>query len=63
MAEKIVQAANVLIAHPFFGRAGRVSGTRERVIPGTPFIIIYRAGRRLIAIERVIHGSQNWPPA
>ncbi len=43
------------------GRAGRVPGTRELVIPKTPFIVPYRLQRSTIQILRVYHGAQNWP--
>jgi toxin ParE1/3/4 len=43
------------------GRAGRVPGTRELVIAGTPFIIPYRVAENTIQILRVLHGKRKWP--
>ncbi|OCA53553.1 type II toxin-antitoxin system RelE/ParE family toxin [Photorhabdus namnaonensis] len=45
------------------GRPGRVKGTRELVINGTPFIVVYRVKPRLKRIEVIhfLHGAQQWP--
>lgn len=43
------------------GRAGRVPGTRELVIPKTPFIVPYRIRGGVIEILRVYHASRRWP--
>jgi toxin ParE1/3/4 len=37
-----------LSEHPAMGRPGRVPGTRELVIPETPFIVPYRVHDRTI---------------
>jgi toxin ParE1/3/4 len=58
---RIESAVNVLRAHPEIGRSGRVEGTRELVISGTPFIVAYRLGRNRIEILAVIHGARRWP--
>ena len=42
------------------GRPGRVPGTRELVIPKTPFIVPYRLRRNVIQIWRVYHGACLW---
>jgi toxin ParE1/3/4 len=47
--------------NPQMGRAGRVPGTRELVIPKTPFIVPYRLQRNVIQILRVYHGTRRWP--
>lgn len=53
----------ILSAHPQAGRPGRVSGTRELVIDGIPFILVYRIVDRLgqLQILRVLHDAQQWP--
>jgi toxin ParE1/3/4 len=40
----IYSAVQSLRRHPAKGRPGRVSGTRELVIPGTPYVVMYRLG-------------------
>ena len=47
--------------HPQMGRPGRVPGTRELVIPKTPFLVPYRLQRNTIQILRVHHGARRWP--
>jgi addiction module RelE/StbE family toxin len=59
--ERIQQAAAVLVRHPMAGRTGRIPGTRELVIPGTPWILPYRIRRGFIDILAVIHGARRWP--
>ena len=45
--------------NPQMGRPGRVPGTRELVIPRTPFIVPYRLQRNMIQILRVYHGARR----
>jgi toxin ParE1/3/4 len=59
--ERIRPAATVLVRHPMAGRTGRIPGTRELVIPGTPRIIPYRVRRGFIDILAIIHGARKWP--
>jgi toxin ParE1/3/4 len=51
----------LLPANPEMGRPGRVPGTRELVIPRTPFIVPYRLRGRTIQVLRVFHGARRWP--
>lgn len=50
-----------LADHPEMGRVGRVDGTRELVVSGTPWVVIYRL-TEAIEILRVLHAAQSWPP-
>ena len=47
--------------HPSLGRPGRVPGTRELVIIGTPYIVSYRSIRQEIQILAIVHGARRWP--
>jgi toxin ParE1/3/4 len=58
---KIIRAVEVLMGHPAAGRIGRVAGTRELVIVGTPYIVPYRVKENFIQILRVLHGAMQWP--
>lgn len=49
--------------HSRMGRTGRVRGTRELVITGLPYIVVYRAKKQTVEIARVLHGAQLWPLA
>jgi toxin ParE1/3/4 len=51
----------LLPKHPDMGRPGRVPGTRELVIPGTPFIVPYRVQDDTVHILRVYHSARRWP--
>lgn len=55
--ERIQQAAAILVRHPMAGRAGRIPGTRELVVP---WILPYRIRRGFVDILGVIHGSRKW---
>jgi toxin ParE1/3/4 len=46
---------------PALGRPGRVAGTRELVIPGTPYIVPYRVTGEGIHVLTLMHSSQRWP--
>jgi toxin ParE1/3/4 len=52
---------HLLPDNPHIGRAGRVPGTRELVIPQTPYIVPYRVQRDTIQILRVYHTARRWP--
>lgn len=63
LMEVIARAAESLRAYPNLGRPGRVRGTRELVVVGTPFIIPYRVRSDRIEILAVLHGARRWPDA
>ena len=62
VVQAIFDAVDRLQDFPAMGRPGRVAGTRELVIPGTPYIIPYRVRREEIEILRVFHAARKWPP-
>ena len=53
---RIEDAVALLIDHPSLGRAGRVPGTRELVVPDTPYLVPYRVRGMRIEILRIFHG-------
>ena len=62
---KIIDTTELmLLNHPAAGRLGRVKNTRELVINGVPFVVIYRHVKALGRVEilRVLHDAQQWPP-
>ncbi len=59
--ERVGQRLRALKAHPRVGRPGRVPDTRELVISGTPFIVVYRLRAERIEVIRFLHGAQQWP--
>jgi toxin ParE1/3/4 len=59
--EQIVDAARRLLHFPDSGRPGRIDGTRELVIPRTPYVAAYLVDADTVRILRVLHGAQMWP--
>lgn len=59
--EQIAAAVQRLIEFPESGRPGRVAGTRELVVPRTPYIAAYVVAPGMVRILRVLHGAQIWP--
>lgn len=59
--ELILNAVARLSENTNLGRPGRVKGTRELVIPKTPYIAAYRIKYDVVEILRVLHGARKWP--
>jgi toxin ParE1/3/4 len=57
----INRAVQNLRRFPAMGRPGRVIGTRELVVPGTPYIIPYRVRGNSVEVLRVFHAARRWP--
>ena len=64
VALHIVQNIETLLpSTPEMGRPGRVPGTRELVMPKTPFIVPYRLVGNTVQILRIFHNARRWPGA
>ena len=61
MGDSIEAATRGLGTHPNIGRLGRIVGTRELVVSGTPYVIAYRVEADNVVILRPLHGMQRWP--
>jgi len=61
MVLNIIAAVEQLDTFPGIGRAGRVEGTKELVVDGTPYIVPYRKKGERIEILRVYHAARRWP--
>jgi len=57
---RVIDASDGLAAFPNIGRPGRVPGTRELVVGGTPFIAVYRVRENEVTVLRVLHGARRW---
>ena len=61
MGDAIHAAVGRLADYPAIARPGRVAGTRELAVIGTPYIVIYRIEATAIVVLRVLHAAQRWP--
>ena len=61
VAQRIRHAVSQLEDHPQLGKAGRVRGTLELVIPGLPYIVPYRIKGKEVQILSVFHTARKWP--
>ena len=57
----IVKAVETLERFPGLGRPGRISGTRELVVPGTPYIVPYRVRGDIVQLIRVFPAARKRP--
>lgn len=60
--DRLIDAVETTIpAFPYIGRTGRIRATREWIVSGLPYNIIYTIdeARELITIIGVFHGAQN----
>jgi plasmid stabilization system protein ParE len=58
MVTRLVAAVERLTHFPHLGRPGR-EGSREQVVAGTNFIVVYRVEGEEIRIGTVVHGAQR----
>ncbi len=59
--DDIRKQTGLLATYPELGRPGRVRGTRELVITGTPYIAAYRFAGDVLTVLRLLHGARRWP--
>lgn len=56
---------STLTHQPKAGKVGREKGTREWVLTGTPYIVVYKLPapptQPDLIVVRVLHGAQRWP--
>lgn len=60
LAKKIRNATVSLKDFPEMGKPGRIAGTRELIVPSTPYIIPYRIREDEVQILHVVHASRKW---
>lgn len=61
VASRLLQSAESLSLHPNKGRIGDLHNTRELVIPGLPYLMVYKVSAGRVEIVRVIHTARQWP--
>jgi toxin ParE1/3/4 len=62
IAARILEAIEILRTQPQTGRPGRLTGTRELVVSGTPYVIPYRVRHDRLELLAVFDGRRQWPP-
>jgi plasmid stabilization system protein ParE len=62
VGQRLRNAAELLASFPQMGRPGALAGTRELVVQGLPYLIVYRIeGQGQIVVLGVYHGAQKRP--
>jgi toxin ParE1/3/4 len=57
----LLEVVERLAELPNLGRPGRVAGTRDLIVPATPYVIPYRLRGDRLEVIAVFHGRQKWP--
>ena len=58
----IERALDSLSDFPNRGRSGPVEGTRELVVRGAPYVIVYSVADDVVFVSRIRHTSQDPSP-
>jgi addiction module RelE/StbE family toxin len=61
VAKALFDAGNSLDIFPLRGREGRIASTRELVIPGLPYIVVYQVTPTAVQILHIYHSARDWP--
>jgi len=61
MVSRIREATSHLRRSPQIGKRGRIEDTRELMIAGTSYIMVYCLEGEQVQIVAVIHSAQRWP--
>ncbi|MFQ5776099.1 MAG: type II toxin-antitoxin system RelE/ParE family toxin [Kiloniellaceae bacterium] len=57
MGDAIEAAVARLADYPESAPPGRVPGTRELVVTGTPYVVVYRVEASAVVVLRLLHGA------
>ena len=59
VVERVLRSVDRLESFPRSGRTGQVLGTRELVVPGLPYIVVYTSDDIEISAIGVFHGARD----
>jgi plasmid stabilization system protein ParE len=57
--QRIHAAIDRLAQMPYLGRKGQNDETRELVVPGTPYLVVYAIQEEIIYLIAIFHGAQK----
>ena len=60
--DRIERMVDLLPQNPKLGHAGRVEDTRELLVPGLPYVVVYALTEVTVDIVSIIHTRKRWPP-
>jgi toxin ParE1/3/4 len=63
IAENVFETIDVLAAHPYAGRAGRIAGTREFAVSRSSYVIGYEldSSDNVLRVLTIYDGRRRWP--
>ena len=62
VAAGIWQTVSSLRSFASRGRPGLLEQTRELLVPGLPYLLVYVLRDDCVALLRILHQHQQWPP-
>jgi len=59
VVDRVLRSVDRLASFPYSGRAGQLVGTRELVVPGLPYVVVYTCDDTDVSIIGVFHGARD----
>ena len=63
LLQRVEQLTETILDFPLMGKAGLVPGTREFVLSGTPYILVFQLKGDSVVIVSVRDGRMRLPPS
>ena len=63
LLERVEHLAHALLDFPLMGKSGLVPGTREFVLSGTPYVLVFQIKGDAVVIVSVRDGHMRFPPS
>ena len=59
VVDRVFRSVERLRMFPASGRLGQVPGTREVVVPGLPYVVVYTHDETRVDVVAIFHGAQK----